>query len=588
MRKLAYSLGAIIITIGLTGCGGGDSGGSSTSSASQNPTPTDVTVERGKVYDATVVDSENNTGIQKLGENVYTFSDTPKYPVTVTGGWIDVDNDGVKTLEDTELSLTMKSYSTNVTPITTYIADVNSSVRESKLDELATKTGVSIEELKKLPSTGSSDAMFVQNAIYKQIKLNDDNVTNVDLDEVKTNFDTFSITASQSPDKTGIDLSVLIEKEVVSNLTTAGKITLVNDEDLVNNKIINDILSTMNGRNLPDELNGATVVFNPAVAKDATVEIQTYDVTITVTKGEQSDTKTFTETVSADAVLVEQQENKQIVDNILNTISNRTLPTDLQGTNVAFNPSIAKIAIETEQTYDVTITVTKGDQSNTKTFTETVEADPNEAPVANAGVDQKVYYTDSVILSASSSSDDGEIVSYEWKEDTAVLSSDMNFTKTDFSVGAHNLVLQVTDDGGKSTTDEVEIVIFNNFTDILPMDETGGMKSVSSFSNGGLSTITLGAGSQLYFKITNDMNRNYTVSKFEIISTYNGADTIRVSSTDLSLLSNGTLNKDEVINVGFTLTSSQTANYWIGKYTLTDVTTGDTFTNSFKWNGTTW
>ena len=30
---------------------------------------------------------------QKAGENVYTFIGTPDYPITVTGGWIDVDGD---------------------------------------------------------------------------------------------------------------------------------------------------------------------------------------------------------------------------------------------------------------------------------------------------------------------------------------------------------------------------------------------------------------------------------------------------------------------------------------------------------------
>ena len=175
----------------------------------------------------------------------------------------------------------------------------------------------------------------------------------------------------------------------------------------------------------------------------------------------------------------------------------------------------------------------------------------------------------------------------DYEQQVTTLSSEKTFTKTDFSVGTHTVTLKVTDDGGKTATDSVIVKIYDTFTNILPMSEVGGIKSISSFSNGGLSTITLGAGSQLYFKITNNLNRNFTVSKFEITSTYNGSQTVRASSTDSSLLSDGTLNKGESISLGYSLQQAQTANYWIGTYTLTDVATGETFTNSFKWEGST-
>ena len=175
----------------------------------------------------------------------------------------------------------------------------------------------------------------------------------------------------------------------------------------------------------------------------------------------------------------------------------------------------------------------------------------------------------------------------DYEQQVTTLSSEKTFTKTDFSVGTHTVTLKVTDDGGKTATDSVIIKIYDTFTNILPMSEVGGIKNISSSNNGGLSTVTLGAGSQLYFKITNNLNRNFTVSKFEITSTYNGRKTVRTSSTDSSLLSDGTLNKGESISLGYSLQQAQTANYWIGTYTLTDVATGETFTNSFKWDGST-
>jgi len=39
---------------------------------------------------------------------------------------------------------------------------------------------------------------------------------------------------------------------------------------------------------------------------------------------------------------------------------------------------------------------------NSLSFNISTKSDPNQAPIANAGVDQKVYYTDSVSLSESS------------------------------------------------------------------------------------------------------------------------------------------------------------------------------------------
>jgi hypothetical protein len=219
-------------------------------------------------------------------------------------------------------------------------------------------------------------------------------------------------------------------------------------------------------------------------------------------------------------------------------------------------------------------------------FTVTTLEDPNPAPIANAGQDKKIYFTEDVILDASNSFDNTGIVSYEWMEGTTILSDQISFFKSDFSLGTHNITLNVIDDDGKTSSDTTVITVFDSFKDILPMSEVGGIKSISSSTIGTSRTTTLSAGSQLYFKITNDTDRNFSVSKFTITSYYNNYPTVRVSSTNSSLLSDGTLTSSEFISLGYSLTSSQTANYWIGTYTLTDIKTGETFTNSFTWNGT--
>lgn len=210
----------------------------------------------------------------------------------------------------------------------------------------------------------------------------------------------------------------------------------------------------------------------------------------------------------------------------------------------------------------------------------------NQAPIVKAGNDKKIYITEDITLDASASSDNSGIASYEWSEGATLLSDQVSFIKSDFSVGTHNITLTVTDDENETSTDNIVVTVFDIFTNILPMSEVGGSKSISSSTIGTTTTTTLAAGSQLYFKITNDIDRNFTVSEFKIVSYYNNYPTTRASSTDSSLLSNGTLDAGESISLGYALTSNQQANYWLGTYTLTDVNTKENFTNSFIWNGT--
>lgn len=82
-KKLGMSLAlATLLSLGVSGCGGSSDG------ASAGVTGVDVTVERGKVYDANVTDSSTPAQVasQKNGKNVYTFANAPTYPVVVTGG----------------------------------------------------------------------------------------------------------------------------------------------------------------------------------------------------------------------------------------------------------------------------------------------------------------------------------------------------------------------------------------------------------------------------------------------------------------------------------------------------------------------
>jgi thermitase len=89
---------------------------------------------------------------------------------------------------------------------------------------------------------------------------------------------------------------------------------------------------------------------------------------------------------------------------------------------------------------------------------------PNQAPTANAGVDQTLTDSDgngseNVTLNATGSSDsDGSIVSYQWTRGGAPVASGASPTIS-LPVGTHTLTLTVTDDDGAAATDTVVITI---------------------------------------------------------------------------------------------------------------------------------
>lgn len=646
-RKKSLSLLTVLaLSVGFNGCGGG----SSTPTVNQ-PTPTAVTVERGKVYDATVVDSQNNVGTQKVGTNTYVFDDIPKYPITVTGGWIDVDSDGRKTTADVELTTPMKSYSTNVTPISTYIADVNSTVRENRLNTLAIKTGVSIDELLKLPSTGNTDAMLVQNSVFKKIKLAG-SISDINISDIKSEFDRLKAIATQNADKNSSQLAVIIEKEVISNLMTAGKVTYIpladatdmtqdeknkyslgigQDDFVLSNTLVD--FTTITDANLSTQYESNEITFEGInVPLDIAINNSNFSIikngtslsvtSTTVSNGDKIKLRLTTSGNFSDVQSVilsikdkftDIAENINLVDakklcsdaglslptgaalNTYYTENTNKFPSNVINYWVLDNATISGFVME-YNTNTKTTSATLG-YSNSGTictkhyndlhFLVSTKNDPNQAPIAKAGIDQKVYYTDPVTLSASASSDDTGIVSYEWKDGSTLLSNDVNLTKTDFSVGTHNITLKVTDEGGKTATDTVQVVLFDTFTNLLPMQDAGGIKSISFSTINGTTTTTLSSGSSSYFKITNDTKRDFTITKFEIKTTYNGDSTVRVTSSNVaSVLGSDKLLAGKTVTLGHTLQSSETANVWTATYYLTDDATGTTFTNTTTWNGT--
>jgi hypothetical protein len=99
-----------------------------------------------------------------------------------------------------------------------------------------------------------------------------------------------------------------------------------------------------------------------------------------------------------------------------------------------------------------------------------IQDDISTIPVANAGENQVVMKDEPVTISASDSFDtDGNITSYEWRENNTTISNDINYTTSNFSLGEHNITLIVTDNNNTTDSDTITITILDK-TDVVVHD----------------------------------------------------------------------------------------------------------------------
>ena len=162
-KKTLLSL-ALVSALNLTACGGGTTDPVADTNTATDVT--DVTVERGPVLYAHVIDNKGVKGepIKDANghpTNQYRFALSPEYPITSTGGYIDLNGDGVLSEGDVAMgNLTLKAYAgTKATLASSLAADAeNLTVLEGlgfTYEQLTTAT----------PSTdlaiaGLSDAVF--------------------------------------------------------------------------------------------------------------------------------------------------------------------------------------------------------------------------------------------------------------------------------------------------------------------------------------------------------------------------------------------------------------------------------------------
>ena len=81
----------------------------------------------------------------------------------------------------------------------------------------------------------------------------------------------------------------------------------------------------------------------------------------------------------------------------------------------------------------------------------------NDAPVANAGVNQSVKVGQSIIITGTGDDSDGTISSYQWKKGDTILSNTSSLNYTPAKIGGEELTLTVTDDKGAIGNDTVTI-----------------------------------------------------------------------------------------------------------------------------------
>lgn len=150
-------------------------------------------------------------------------------------------------------------------------------------------------------------------------------------------------------------------------------------------------------------------------------------------------------------------------DSLLWTCTSGQSPTFSDAT--ALNPTVTfnEVGVHTLQ-----LAATNTEGTETSTMTATVEAIPNVGPTANAGANQSVAAGATVTLDGTGSTDsDGTIVSYAWTQaagDAVTLTGATTATPS-FTAPSTNaqqtltFELTVTDDGGLTATDSVDVQV---------------------------------------------------------------------------------------------------------------------------------
>ncbi len=148
-----------------------------------------------------------------------------------------------------------------------------------------------------------------------------------------------------------------------------------------------------------------------------------------------------------------------------------TASSDADGNIVSYSWKEGNTELSTNSTFTksnlsagshtIELTVTDDDGLTSSDYvTITITEVDNVPPVAVAGADQSIEEGSSITLDGSASTDsDGNIVIYQWREGSDVLSNTVTYTVTDLAPGTYTYTLAVIDNDIASHTDEIVITV---------------------------------------------------------------------------------------------------------------------------------
>lgn len=222
----SYLLSLSVASLLLSGCG--SSSDTTDSGTNTVGAVTTITVERGPVLKAAVVDA-NGQVARDDGNGKYTFSSAPVYPVMATGGIIDMNRDGQVSVGDVVSDLNLTTTAGSVITVATTLA--SNPATKPELERMAADLNLSTADLLSKTPSESKEIEAISNIAYKFMK--DNNITNlqnsrdqklVDLNisaEVHTEYQVYvndSSHDSQQKEKELMDSIVLTNTNALNHL----------------------------------------------------------------------------------------------------------------------------------------------------------------------------------------------------------------------------------------------------------------------------------------------------------------------------------------------------------------------------------
>jgi hypothetical protein len=173
-KKIALSMIPAALAVMMAGCGGSSDDAASTES-------TDITVERGPVLGALVLDG-NGKHATEIGNGLYRFTGGISYPVTVDGGYIDVNRNDSVDAGDVRFTLGMEIADGSAVTL------VNTIARNAEIKAmLQNRFGLSEAEIVDETPGSSRQIAAVSDALYAyclENQVEPDRLTLADVEEI--------------------------------------------------------------------------------------------------------------------------------------------------------------------------------------------------------------------------------------------------------------------------------------------------------------------------------------------------------------------------------------------------------------------